>query len=92
MEVQHRVRAAEDALAVEEVEAAIASMEKVTLEPGFWDDQENAKKIMAQISRHQEDLQMVKDWKGILDDVSVALELHAEEDSVCPLMPHAASL
>lgn len=78
------MRAAEKLLAVDEKSSIIARLEKVTLEPGFWDDQKKAQQIMSQISKHQEELQMVTEWKGTMEDISVALELHAEEAAVCP--------
>jgi hypothetical protein len=77
-----RVGAVEGVLAVDGKSALIADLESVTLEPGFWDDQTKAQQVMAQISKHREELQMVTGWKGTLDDICVALELHAENDAV----------
>lgn len=65
----------------------IAGLQMLTLEPGFWDDRSKAQQVMAEISKHEEELQMVTHWKGIIDDVCVALELHAEGDTVCSPLP-----
>lgn len=82
------MRAAEVMLEVDNKDSVISELEKVTLEPGFWDDQNTAQQVMSDISRCQEELQMVSTWNSTLDDISVALELHSEDkvrpDSDCP--------
>lgn len=64
---------------------AVAKLEKVTAGDNFWSDQQNAQKILKEISVHKS---WISDWEALhkrLEDAGVLNELASEEDDTATL-------
>jgi peptide chain release factor 2 len=58
----------------------IADLGEQVAAPDLWDDQANAQRVTGRLSALQHDLERFEDLQGRLDDLSVMVELAAEED------------
>lgn len=73
----------------------IAALEEEAAAPDLWNDQENAQRVTSKLSRLQAEIERVSGLRQRLDDVSVLLELAAEEgdpDSVSEATKEVDSL
>ena len=78
-------------LKIDESKATVARLEAMSAEPGFWDDADAARKIMAELSAARDDVEGIEQAHAKLDDAHTAYELGLEmgdED----LLAEAASL
>ncbi|MFO7871131.1 MAG: peptide chain release factor 2 [Kiritimatiellia bacterium] len=57
----------------------LAELEKETGDPGFWDDQNRAKSILAKATRQRDILKSFDDVKSAVEDAEVLTDLAAEE-------------
>ncbi|MCL3838759.1 peptide chain release factor 2 [Aeromicrobium duanguangcaii] len=69
----------ERVLDVPKMEAEIADLQEEVGAPDLWDDQSNAQRVTGRLSVLQSELEKVGSLRQRLDDVSVLLELSAEE-------------
>ncbi|MDY3851073.1 MAG: peptide chain release factor 2, partial [Bullifex sp.] len=58
----------------------IAETEKKTLEPGFWDDKQNAEKVFAELNALKDSYYPWKDLIKEIDDVGELIELYSGEE------------
>ena len=79
-EIEAMIKETEDALRPDELREKAAELEKKSAEPGFWEDQENAQKIMKE-KKSLEDL--VGEYDGLvgsLEDLEVMIDMAEEAD------------
>ena len=75
-------------LHLDEKRERAAELERQSAQPGFWDDAEHARAVMAELSAARDDVKAVEDARAELADARAALELAGEmEDD-----PEAAGL
>jgi peptide chain release factor 2 len=58
-------------------------LEQLAAQPGFWDDQQQAQKLMRQLDEVKAQLAQLEQWRAAVDDAEATLELHeleADED------------
>ncbi|MGI5824545.1 MAG: peptide chain release factor 2 [Bacillota bacterium] len=58
----------------------IADLEAATAEPGFWDDQDNAQKILQKITGLKNSVENYQNLSGSCEDLETLLEMALEED------------
>ena len=73
-----RLDEVEGYLHLDEKSARVASLEAKSAEPGFWDDADAARAVMAEISAAKADISAVEDARAHLSDARAALELAGE--------------
>ena len=76
--LEHRLAEVEGYLHLEEKRGRIGELERMSAEPGFWDDADRARTLMAELSRARDDVKAVEGARGALSDAATALELAAE--------------
>ncbi len=76
--LEARLAEVEGYLHLDEKSARVASLEARSAEPGFWDDAEAARSVMAEISAAKADITAVEDARAKLSDARAALELADE--------------
>ncbi|MBE0416575.1 MAG: peptide chain release factor 2 [Coriobacteriia bacterium] len=80
-ELRTRVDKMAEYLHIEAKRAEIAELEERSAEPGFWDDQSSAQRIMARASELREEVSSYEGILAALEDAEVGNELaFAEED------------
>ena len=50
-------------------------LEQQAAQPGFWDDQQNARRLMRQLDDVKAQLGQLSRWSGVVDDGRATLEL-----------------
>ena len=65
-------------LHLDEKRERAAELERQSTQPGFWDDAEHARAIMAELSAARDDVKAVEDARAELADAGAALELAGE--------------
>ncbi len=71
-----------------------AELERQSAQPGFWDDAEHARAVMAELSAARDDVKAVEDARAELADARAALELAGEmgdDPEAAGLVAEAAS-
>ena len=78
-------------LQIDESRAVVAQLEAQSAEPGFWDDAETARRVMAELSAARDAVEGIERAHATLDDARTAYELGSEmgDDD---LLVEAASL
>ena len=88
--LSERLDKVEDYLHVDEKRGKVAELEKLSAEPGFWEDAEGASRTMEQLTRAKEDVVAIDSARSELEDVKAALEL-GEETGDEDLLAEASS-
>lgn len=81
-------------LHLDEKRERAAELERQSAQPGFWDDAEHARAIMAELSAARDDVKAVEDARAELADARAALELACEmgdDPEAADLVAEAAS-
>lgn len=81
-------------LHLDEKRERAAELERQSAQPGFWDDAEHARAIMAELSAARDDVKAVEDARAELADARAALELAGEmgdDPEAADLVAEAAS-
>ena len=81
-------------LHLDEKRERAAELERQSAQPGFWDDAEHARAIMAELSAARDDVKAVEDARAELADARAALELAGEmgdDPEAAGLVAEAAS-
>lgn len=81
-------------LHLDEKRERAAELERQSAQPGFWDDAEHARAIMAELSAARDDVKAVEDARAELADARAALELAVEmgdDPEAADLVAEAAS-
>lgn len=81
-------------LHLDEKRERAAELERQSAQPGFWDDAEHARAIMAELSAARDDVKAVEDARAELADARTALELAGEmggDPEAADLVAEAAS-
>ena len=81
-------------LHLDEKRERAAELERQSARPGFWDDAEQARAIMAELSAARDDVKAVEDARAELADARAALELAGEmgdDSEAADLVAEAAS-
>ncbi|MDN0069749.1 peptide chain release factor 2 [Collinsella ihumii] len=86
-----RLAEVESYLHLEEKRERVAELERKSAEPGFWDDAEAARSLMAELSRDRDDVQSVEHAHESLADARAALELAEEMGGDEELLKEAGS-
>jgi peptide chain release factor 2 len=86
-----RLASVERYLHVDETRERIARLEAQGAAPGFWDDAEAAREVMARLTRAKDDVAGIEAAASKLDDARAAAELAAEEGDP-DLMAEAESM
>lgn len=73
------LKSIERVLDLPKMEAEIADLQEEVGAPDLWDDQSNAQRVTGRLSVLQSEIEKVGSLRARLDDVSVLLELSAEE-------------
>ena len=68
------------ALRIDELNAEVAELEKKTLEPDFWNDQENSGKILRQVKQLKDKIEAYENLCAKLEDTITLAELGIEEN------------
>jgi len=68
------------ALRIEELKEALPDLEDKTLDPAFWNDQENSSKVLQQIKQHKDTISNYEDLAARLEDTIALAELAIEEN------------
>ncbi|ACB85782.1 peptide chain release factor 2 (bRF-2) [Natranaerobius thermophilus JW/NM-WN-LF] len=63
------------------MEKRLKELEKQMTEPGFWDDQDRAKKVTQERQELKEHLDEIKELDELKDEVSVMIELSEEDET-----------
>ena len=79
-ELEAMLAEAEDALRPEELRAKASELEKKSAEPGFWDDQENAQKVMKEKKSLEDRVSEFEALSGRLEDLGIMIEMAEEAD------------
>lgn len=79
-ELQQKIQETWELLRLDETRQRVLDLEGAVAEPGFWDDQEQAKQLSQELNELQEELGR---WESIRTDVNETLELRkmAEQES-----------
>jgi len=67
-------------------------LEQQAAQPGFWDDQQNARRLMRQLDDVKAQLQQLSRWAAVVDDGRATLELHELEPDDCLLQEAQTAL
>ncbi len=81
-------------LHLDEKRERAAELERQSAQPGFWDDAEHARAVMAELSAARDDVKAVEDARAELADARAALELAGEmggDPEAAGLVAEAAS-
>lgn len=81
-------------LHLDEKRERAAELERQSAQPGFWDDAEHARAVMAELSAARDDVKAVEDARAELADARAALELAGEmgdDPETAGLVAEAAS-
>ena len=81
-------------LHLDEKRECAAELERQSAQPGFWDDAEHARAIMAELSAARDDVKAIEDARAELADARAALELAGEmgdDPEAAGLVAEAAS-
>ena len=89
--LEKRVSEVEGYLHLDERRAEVADLERKSAEPGFWDDADAARSVMARLSAAKDDVSRMEAARAKLDDAATALELGEEMDDE-DLLAEAAEL
>ena len=65
-------------LHVDESRDAVARLEAASAEPAFWDDADNARRVMAELSAARDAVSGIEDAHAMLEDAKAAFELASE--------------
>jgi len=69
-----------DSLKIEDLRTEITLLEESTTKPGFWNDQENSKKTLAELKRKKAVYTSFTGLKKSFDDINELIKLALEED------------
>ncbi len=86
-----RLSEVESYLHLDEKRERVADLERQSAAPGFWDDAEAARALMAELSRDRDDIEAVQHAREGLADARAALELAAEMDGDEELVAEASA-
>ncbi|MBM6942681.1 peptide chain release factor 2 [Collinsella intestinalis] len=75
-----RLDEVEQYLHLDEKRGRVAELERESAAPGFWDDGDRARALMAELSAARDDVQSVENARTALDDARTALEFAAETE------------
>ena len=75
-----RLDEVEQYLHLDEKRGRVAELECESAAPGFWDDGDRARALMAELSAARDDVQSVENARTALDDARTALEFAAETE------------
>ena len=75
-----RLDEVEQYLHLDEKRGRVAELERESAAPGFWDDGDRARMLMAELSAARDDVQSVENARTALDDARTALEFAAETE------------
>ena len=75
-----RLAEVEQYLHLDEKRGRVAELERESAAPGFWDDGDRARALMAELSAARDDVQSVENARTALDDARTALEFAAETE------------
>ncbi|MCP9884764.1 peptide chain release factor 2 [Synechococcus sp. ATX 2A4] len=75
-ELTDRLGHAQDCLDVPALNARQQDLEQLASQPGFWDDQQQAKKQMRLLDEVKAQLQQLQHWQAAIDDARATLELY----------------
>ncbi|MEB3171239.1 MAG: peptide chain release factor 2 [Synechococcaceae cyanobacterium] len=78
-ELTDRLGHAQDCLDVPALKARQQDLEQLASQPGFWDDQQQAQKLMRQLDEVKEQLAQLERWRAAVDDARATLELQEIE-------------
>jgi peptide chain release factor 2 len=78
-DLARRVNDARAYLRVDDARARLVELEKEASAPGLWDDAENARKVTSELSRVQNDVQLVEDLETRVSDLETLYDLAREE-------------
>jgi len=78
-ELRRRVDGARDYLNIDTTRARMAELEEEMSRPGFWDDADGARTVTTAHARCREDVELVDDITGQVDDLETLAELAREE-------------
>lgn len=73
-----RLAEVEAYLHIDELRGRVSELEEASAAPGFWDDADGARALMAELSQMKGDVDLVDRAHGRLSDARAALELAAE--------------
>lgn len=86
-----RLTEVESYLHLDEKRERVAELEHRVAAPGFWDDADAARSVMAELSRDRDDIAAVERAREGLGDARTALELAAEMDGDEELLVEASA-
>lgn len=86
-----RLAEVESYLHLDEKRERVAELEHRVAAPGFWDDADAARSVMAELSRDRDDIAAVERAREGLGDARTALELAAEMDGDEELLAEASA-
>lgn len=86
-----RLTEVESYLHLDEKRERVAELERRVAAPGFWDDADAARSVMAELSRDRDDIAAVERAREGLGDARTALELAAEMDGDEELLAEASA-
>ena len=86
-----RLTEVESYLHLDEKRERVAELEHRVAAPGFWDDADAARSVMAELSRDRDDIAAVERAREGLGDARTALELAAEMDGDEELLAEASA-
>nr|WP_221629706.1 MULTISPECIES: peptide chain release factor 2 [unclassified Synechococcus] len=75
-ELTDRLGHAQDCLDVPALNARQQDLEQLASQPGFWDDQQQAQKLMRQLDEVKAQLEQLQRWQTAVDDARATLELY----------------
>ncbi len=78
--LESMLKEADESLKPEDLKTQLAKLDEKTAEPGFWNDQEEAQKIMKQKKSIENRLHEVEDLSTRLEDMMVMLEMAEEAE------------
>ncbi|MGX8773768.1 MAG: peptide chain release factor 2 [Bacillota bacterium] len=79
-ELEAQLREAGEALRPDELKAKAAELEKKSAEPGFWDDQAEAQKVMKEKKSLEDRISEYEGLTGRLEDLAIMIEMAEEAD------------
>ena len=79
-ELAEQLNEATESLKPEELKKELAGLEEQSMAPGFWDNQENAQKVMKHKKSVEDKLEELQSLTGRLEDLQVMIEMAEEAD------------
>ncbi|MEO0477081.1 MAG: PCRF domain-containing protein, partial [Planctomycetota bacterium] len=79
-EIQSRIAAMRDSMRVEENAARLKELEAKMGEPGFWDNQDTANEIIAELKRIKARIEPVNEVAAKIEDAQVLWDMAQEMD------------